>query len=59
MEACVEKNDQTKKEASLAESTSYEIESRIFVVEPFFPTGSHETLGDVLLRLMKSELTKS
>ena len=43
----------------LEETTTYHIGERSFVVEPVFKKDSPDTLGSVLLRLMKSENEKS
>lgn len=46
-------NENTK--AQLKEKTTYRIGNRSFVIEPVFKDDSQNTLGDVLLRLMKYE----
>lgn len=51
-------NDNTEKNP-LEEKTTYHIGERSFVVEPVFKKESTDTLGSVLLRLMKSENEKS
>ena len=43
---------------SLDAKTTYHIGNRSFVVEPVFKEESPDTLGSVLLRLMKSESEK-
>lgn len=43
----------------LEESVTYQVQDRKFVVEPVFSQNGKETLGNVLLRLMKSDMTKS
>ena len=40
---------------SLDEQTTYRFGNRSFVVEPVFQTESPDTLGSILLRLMKAE----
>ena len=40
---------------SLAEKTTYRFVNRSFVVEPVFRKEGPDTLGSILLRLMKSE----
>jgi hypothetical protein len=40
---------------SLDEKTTYRFGNRSFVVEPVFRKESPDTLGSILLRLMKSE----
>lgn len=42
-----------------AEKTTYRIGDRSFVVESIFKKESRDTLGSVLLRLMKAEAEKS
>lgn len=42
----------------LDEKTTYRIGNRSFVVEPVFKEEGPDTLGSVLLRLMKSESEK-
>lgn len=51
-------HDGKQKEYPLDETTTYRIGDRSFVVEPVFKKESPETLGSVLLRLMKSEREK-
>lgn len=51
-------HDDKQKEHPLDETTTYRIGDRSFVVEPVFKKESPETLGSVLLRLMKSESEK-
>ncbi len=41
--------------AQLKEKTTYRISNRSFVVEPVFKDDSQNTLGGILLRLMKNE----
>ncbi len=43
---------------SLDEKTTYRIGNRSFVVEPVFRQDGPDTLGSVLLHLMKSESEK-
>lgn len=45
--------------ARLNEKTTYHFENRSFIVEPIFKDESPDTLGSVLLRLMKSESEKA
>ncbi len=40
---------------SLDEQTTYRFGNRSFVVEPVFQKASPDTLGSILLRLMKAE----
>ena len=47
-----------KAKHDLNEKTTYHIGNRSFVVEPVFKKESPDTLGSVLLRLMKSESEK-
>ncbi len=42
----------------LNEKTTYRFGNRSFVVEPVFKEEGPETLGDVLLRLMKADSEK-
>ena len=44
-----------KTNTELKEKTTYRIGSRSFVVEPVFKDDSKNTLGEILLRLMKNE----
>ena len=46
-------------ENTLDASTTYQIEKKMFVVEPIFPQEGKETLGNVLLRLMKADMQQS
>lgn len=43
----------------LTEKTTYRIGNRAFVVEPVFKEESPDSLGSVLLRLMKAESEKT
>ena len=43
----------------LEEESTYRIDNRSFIVEPVFKQESPDTLGSVLLRLMKAESEKS
>lgn len=47
-----------KEKSMLTEQITYQIKGRSFVVEPVFKKESPDTLGSVLLRLMKSENEK-
>lgn len=40
-------------------STSYQIEKKTFVVEAIFEKDGKETLGNVLLRLIKADLSSA
>ena len=41
--------------SSLEDKSTYQIEGKSFVVTPVFREDGHETLGEVLLRLMQAE----
>ena len=41
---------------TLETSITYTVKGNIFIVEPVFQSQSVETLGDVLIRLMKAEI---
>ena len=43
----------------LYEPVSYQIQNKTFIVEPVFKTDSQETLGSILIRLMKSDIEAS
>ncbi len=47
-----------KNNPPLNEKTTYRYGNRSFVVEPVFKEEGPETLGDVLLRLMKADSEK-
>ncbi len=47
-----------KNDPPLNEKTTYRYDNRSFVVEPVFKEEGPETLGDVLLRLMKADSEK-
>lgn len=49
VKACEKANTQLK------EKTTYRVGNRSFVVEPVFKDDSKNTLGEILLRLMKNE----
>ena len=44
-----------KTNTQLEEKTTYRVGNRSFVVEPVFKEDSQNTLGEILLRLMKNE----
>ena len=44
---------------NLESPTTYTVKGKIFVVEPVFQPDGKETIGDVLMRLMKSDITES
>lgn len=54
MEEKQEKTAENTK-AQLKEKTTYRISNRVFVVEPVFKDDNQNTLGEILLRLMKSD----
>ena len=39
------------------ETTEYEIDNKVFIVESVFNPDGEETISDVLLRLIKSDIT--
>lgn len=47
--------EKTKNPEMLTLDSTYRIGNRSFIVEPVFKEESSQTLGEVLLRLMKSE----
>ena len=44
---------------NLENPTTYTVKGKVFIVEPVFKTDGKETIGDVLMRLMKSDITES
>ena len=50
--------EKTKNPEMLTLDSTYRIGDRSFIVEPVFKEESSQTLGEVLLRLMKSESEK-
>ena len=50
--------EKTKNPEVLTLDSTYHIGNRSFIVEPVFKEKSSQTLGEVLLRLMKSESEK-
>ena len=50
--------EKTKNPEVLTLDSTYRIGNRSFIVEPVFKKESSQTLGEVLLRLMKSESEK-
>ncbi len=50
--------EKTKNPEMLTLDSTYRIGNRSFIVEPVFKEESSQTLGEVLLRLMKSESEK-
>lgn len=53
-----DKPGKTKNPEKLTLDSTYRIGNRSFIVEPVFKEESSQTLGEVLLRLMKSESEK-
>ena len=49
------RQDRRKRNNPLDEQTTYRFGNRSFVVEPVFQKESPDTLGSILLRLMKAE----
>jgi|GEM_PF-4633181 len=43
----------------LYEPVLYQIQNKTFIVEPVFKTDGQETLGSILIRLMKSDIEAS
>ena len=43
----------------LSEPISYQIQNKTFIVEPVFKSDGQETLGSILMRLMKSDIEAS
>ena len=41
--------------SSLEDKSTYQIEGKSFVVTPVFREDGHESLGEILLRLMQTE----
>lgn len=58
MQAKKAKPEKTKNPEMLTLDSTYRIGNRYFIVEPVFKEESSQTLGEVLLRLMKSESEK-
>jgi hypothetical protein len=46
-----------EKSNSIEASSTYQVDGKVFVVTPVFREAASETLGDILLKLMKSENT--
>ena len=44
---------------ALYEPILYQIQNKTFIVEPVFKTDGQETLGSILMRLMKSDIEAS
>ena len=53
-----EKNTRSITMKTLEEPTTYTVKGNVFIVEPTFHPQGTETLGDVLVRLMKSDITQ-
>lgn len=58
MQAKKTNTEKTKNPEMLTLDSTYCIGNRSFIVEPVFKEESSQTLGEVLLRLMKSESEK-
>ena len=46
-----------QKSNSIEDSSTYQVDGKVFIVTPLFRDEASETLGDILLKLMKSENT--
>ena len=46
-----------QKSNSIEDSSTYQVDGKFFIVTPLFRDEASETLGDILLKLMKSENT--
>lgn len=44
---------------TLEDHVTYTVKGNVFIVEPVFQSQNAETLGDVLIRLMKSDIALS
>ena len=44
-----------QKSNSIEDSSTYQVEGKVFIVTPVFRDEVSETLGDILLKLMKTE----
>lgn len=44
-----------QKSNSIEDSSTYQVEGKVFIVTPVFRDEASETLGDILLKLMKTE----
>ena len=58
MQAKKTNSEKTKNPEMFTLDSTYRIGNRSFIVEPMFKKESSQTLGEVLLRLMKSESEK-
>ncbi len=45
-----------QKQNSLVHEATYHIGKTVFIVQPVFKEAGHETLGEVLLKFMQSEM---
>ena len=43
---------------NLENPTTYTVKGKVFIVEPIFQADGKETIGDVLMRLMKSGIAE-
>lgn len=44
-----------QKSNSIEDSSTYQVDGKVFIVTPVFRNEASETLGDILLKLMKTE----
>ena len=44
-----------QKSNSIEDSSTYQVDGKVFIVTPVFRDEASETLGDILLKLMKTE----
>ncbi len=49
----------TTVQKNLSHPATYQVDGRTFIVEPVFQTSGQETIGTVLLKLMKSEISEA
>ena len=54
-----EKPVQESNPCAISGSVSYTVKGKVFVVEPVYQSSGTETLGEVLIRLMKSDIAES
>lgn len=52
------KETQTEIQEKMKKPSTYEVDGRRFIVTPVFNENGHESFSEILLRLIKKEVTK-
>ena len=55
MDKQINLNFKKQKSNSIEDSSTYQVDGKVFIVTPVFRDEASETLGDILLKLIKTE----